>query len=215
MEGCPLSLNPLLLRFADPKLERRYRDDRLNFRLNSFRVSAISGAAMWLLFTLLNSFTIQDPSQPLFYVRLSGMVGLLLLYAASFAVRPGRRIEAAGVAALAVNIGLLTLVLVFMSPISLPYYPLSDVYQVLAVVSFVLCCVSFVEGVVLAAGTICFFFFAVTVLWPEPGLLVLYHFAWVFSLIVLVGVGSYILDCVSAPNIDAFRRPTLGLTQSR
>lgn len=194
MEGRPRSLNPVLLRFADPTLERRYRDDRRHFRLNAFRVSAISGAAIWLLFTLLNSFTIQNSSLPLLYVRLGGMVGLLLLYAASFTVRPGPWIEAAGFAALAVNIGLLTLVLVFMSPISLPYYPPSEVYPVLAVVSFVLCGVSFVEGVVLAAGTICFFFFAVTVLWPEPGLLVLYHFAWVFSVIVFVGVGSYMLD---------------------
>jgi adenylate cyclase len=194
MERRARALNPLLLRFADPRLERRYRDDRLNFRLNAFRVSAIAGAAIWLLFTLLNSFTIQDPSQPLLYVRLSGIVGLLLLYVASFTVRPGRWVEAAGFATLAVNIGLLTLVLVFMSPMSLPYYPPSEVYPVLAVVSFVLCGVSFIEGVALAAGTLCLFFFAVTVLWPEPGLLVLYHFAWVFSVIVFVAVGSYILD---------------------
>jgi class 3 adenylate cyclase len=188
------ALNPLVLRFADSKLERRYRDDRLGFRLNAIRVSAIAGAAIWLLFTLLNSFTIRDPSQLLFYVRVTGFVGLVALCAATFTVKPGRWIEPIGFATLAVNIGLLTLVLVFMLPMSLPYYPPSEVYPVLAVVSFVLCGVSFVEGVVLAAGTICLFFFSVTVLWPEPALLIVYHFTWVLSIIVFAGVGSYMLD---------------------
>ena len=188
------ALNPLVLRFADSKLERRYRDDRLGFRLNAIRVSAIAGAAIWLLFTLLNSFTIRDPSQLLFYVRVTGFVGLVALCAATFTVKPGRWIEPIGFATLAVNIGLLTLVLVFMLPMSLPYYPPSEVYPVLAVVSFVLCGVSFVEGVVLAAGTICLFFISVTVLWPEPALLIVYHFTWVLSIIVFAGVGSYMLD---------------------
>jgi adenylate cyclase len=194
VEGHLQSLHPVSLCFADPKLERRYRDDRLSFRLDAFRVSAIAGTAIWLLFTLLNSFTIQDPSQPLFYVRLSGIVGLLLLYVASFTVKPGRWIEAAGFATLAINIVQLTLVLVFMSPMSLPYYPPSEVYPVLAVVSFVLCGVSFIEGVALATGTLCFFFISVTILWPEPALLVVYHSAWVLSVIVIAGVGSYMLD---------------------
>jgi hypothetical protein len=146
------------------ELERRYHDDRLGFRFNAVRVAAIAGAAIWLLFTLLNSFTIRDPSQPLLYFRITGSAGLLVVFAATFAVRPGRWVEPTGFAALAVNIVLLTLVLAFMSPVSLPYYPQSEVYAVLAVVSFVLCGVTFAEGVTLAAGTICFFFFAVTVL---------------------------------------------------
>jgi class 3 adenylate cyclase len=192
--GPPRALNPVFLRFADPKLERRYHDDRLGFRFNAVRVAAIAGAAIWLLFTLLNSFTIRDPSQPLLYFRITGSAGLLAVFVATFAVRPGRWVEPTGFAALAVNIILLTLVLAFMSPVSLPYYPPSEVYAVLAVVSFVLCGVTFVEGVTLAAGTICFFFFAVTVLWPEPALLTIYHFTWLLSIIVFAGVGSYMLD---------------------
>ena len=188
------SLHPLLLRFADPGLERRYHDDRLGFRSIAVRVAAIAGAAIWILFTLLNSFTIGDPSQPLLYVRITGAVGLLAVFATTFAVKPGRWIEPTGFVTLAVNIVLLTLVLAFMSPVSLPYYPPSEIYPVLAVVSFVLCGVSFAEGVALAAGTICLFFFAVTVLWPEPALLITYHFNWLLSIVVFAGVGSYMLD---------------------
>jgi adenylate cyclase len=192
--GPPRTLNPVFLRFADPELERRYRDDRLGFRFNAVRVATIAGAAIWLLFTLLNSFTIRDPSQSLLYVRIAGSTGLLAIFAATFAVKPGRWIEPAGLMILAANSGMLTLVLVFMSPMSLPYYPPTEIYLVLAVVSFVLGGVSFVEGVALAAGTICLFFFSVTVLWPEPALLVVYHFAWVLAVIVVAGASSYVLD---------------------
>ena len=187
-------LNPILLRFADPGLERHYRDDRLNFRLNAVRVGVIAGAGLWLLFTLLDEFAIGDPSQPLLYIRLTMIVGLLAVGAATFVVRPERWPEPVGFATLAANMGMLTLVNVVISPMSLRYYPPSVIYPVLAVSSFVLCGVSFVEGVVLAAGAICLFFFSVTVLWPEPGLLLLYHFAWVLSVIVIAGVGSYMLD---------------------
>ena len=83
-------LNPVLLRFADPGLERHYRDDRLNFRLNAVRVGVIAGAGLWLLFTLLDEFAIRDPSQPLLYIRLTMIVGLLVLGAATFVVRPER-----------------------------------------------------------------------------------------------------------------------------
>jgi hypothetical protein len=43
------SLNPVFLRFADPKRERQYRDDQLGYRFNAVRVAAIAGAAVWLL----------------------------------------------------------------------------------------------------------------------------------------------------------------------
>jgi adenylate cyclase len=194
VEGHRRSLHPISLRFTDSRLERRYRDDRLGFRFNAVRVATIAGAAIWLLFTLLNSFTIRDPSQPLLFVRITGVAGLLVVFAATFAVKPGRWVEPTGFAVLAVNIVQLTLVLVFMSPMSWPYYPPTEIYLVLAVVSFVLCGVSFLEGAALAVGTICLFFFSVTVLWPEPGLLVVYHFAWVLAVIVVAGASSYVLD---------------------
>jgi adenylate cyclase len=194
VEGRSRSLNPILLRFADSKLERRYRDDRLNFRLIAVRVSAIAGVGLWLSFTVLSGYAIGDPSRLLFDVRVTTIVGLLTFCAATFAVKPGRWIEPAGFAMLVFNAGMLTLVLVFMSPASLPYYPSSVVYPVLAVASFVLCGVSFVEGVTLATGTICLFFISVTALRPEPGLLVVFHLAWVLSVVVIAGVGSYMLD---------------------
>lgn len=71
VEGRRRSLHPISLRFTDSRLERRYRDDRLGFRFNAVRVATIAGTAIWLLFTLLNSFTIRDPSQPLLFVRIA------------------------------------------------------------------------------------------------------------------------------------------------
>jgi adenylate cyclase len=192
MEG--RSLNPIWLRFADPDLERRYRDDRLNFRVVAVRVSVIAGAVLWLSFTLMNRLIVRDPSQLLFYVRGTAIIGLTALGAATFVVKPGRWIEPTGLMALVANAGLLTLVLVFMSPMSLPYNPPSVVFPVLAVASFVLCGVSFIEGAASAAATICLFFISIIVLWPEHGVLVVFHFAWVLSVIVIAGVGSYMLD---------------------
>jgi len=194
LEGRQRLLHPILLHFADIEVERRYRDSRLQFRLIAVRVSVIAGAVLWLVFTLMDGVTIRDPSQLLFWVRVAAIIGLLALCAATFAVKPGRWIEPTAFMTLAGNAGLLTLVLAFMSRISLPYYPPSVVYPVLAVASFVLCGVSFFEGVTLAAGTICLFFVSITFLWPESGMLVVYHLAWVLSVIVISGVGPYMLD---------------------
>jgi adenylate cyclase len=187
------SLNPVLLRFADPTLERFYGNDRLTFRVNALRAAALAGAAVWLLFTLLNSLTIRDPSEPLFYVRVSGFITMLAICAATVIVRPGRWIEPISVVAIAVTIVQLTLVIAFMSPVSAQYYPPTEIGMILGVVSFI-GGVSFVEGLALAAGTICAFLISVTVLWPEPTLLIVFHSAWVVSVISVSAVGSYLLD---------------------
>jgi adenylate cyclase len=186
------SLDPVVLRFADPKLERRYRDDHIRFRINATRVATLAAAAIWLAFTLLNSLTIRDPSQLLFYVRVMGFVVAIAVCIATLIARPGRWIEPITFAMIAVTIGLTTLLLASMSRLSLPYYPPTEIAMLLGVGSFV--AVSFVEGVALAAGTICAFLISVIVLWPEPALLVVFQSAWVVSVVVVAGAGSYLLD---------------------
>jgi hypothetical protein len=64
----PSLLHPFLPSFTDAKLERRYRDDRLGYRLTALRVSFVAGIATWLLFVALDLLTIHDPSIPLFYI---------------------------------------------------------------------------------------------------------------------------------------------------
>jgi adenylate cyclase len=192
MEERSRSLNPVLLRFADPKLERRYRDDRLRFRINILRAVSIAGALLWLMFTVLNSLTIRDPSPLLLATRVQVIVGAIALWAATVIVKPGRWIEPISFAVLALQIVLFTQVLAFMSPVSLPFFPPTVIALNLGALSFV--GVRFVEGVVLAAGTICAFLIWVIVLWPEPALLVVFQSGWLVSVIALAGVSSYLLD---------------------
>jgi adenylate cyclase len=96
-------------------------------------------------------------------------------------------------ATIAVTIVQLTLVLAFMSRLSLPYYPPTEIGMILGVGSFA-GAVTFVEGALLAAGTICAFLISMIVLWPEPALVVVFHSAWVVSVIAFAGAGSYLLD---------------------
>ena len=49
----PTLLHPLLPRFTVSKLERRYRDDRLGYRLTALRVSFVAGIALTALYLLL------------------------------------------------------------------------------------------------------------------------------------------------------------------
>jgi adenylate cyclase len=187
------SLHPLLPRFADPKLERRYRDDHIEFRINALRAAAFSGVVIWLAFSLLNSLTIRDPSQPLFYVRISAIAAAIAICAVTLVARPGRWVEPVSFATIAVTIVQLTLVVAFMSPVSLPYYPPSEIGMILGAASF-FGGVTFAEGVVLAIGAICAFLISMTVLWPEPALVVVFRSAWVLSVIAIAGAGSYLLD---------------------
>ncbi len=190
----PAPLHPFLPRFVDPKLERRYRDDRLEYRLHALRISCLAGIAIYVLFFSLDLLAIHDPSASLFYVRLIGTISLVPILVASFILKPGRWIETLGFVAIAIQIPLLTGVLAFMSPVSLPYYQPTELYIMLGVISFVLCGVSFVEGLILAFGTICAFFISAIAFWPEPPLVLAFHFAWLSAVIFVAAVGSFVLD---------------------
>jgi class 3 adenylate cyclase len=180
--------------FIDTKLERRYRDDRLGFRLAALRVSCLAGIAIYLSFLSLDLLTIHDPSVPLFCVRIIGAVALISFLVATFALTSGRWIEPAGFAVIAIQIPLVTTLLAVTSPASVPYYQPTEVFMAIGVSCFILCGVSFIEGAILALCTICTFFITVIVLQPEPILILTFHFAWLFTVIVIVAIGSFMLD---------------------
>jgi adenylate cyclase len=186
-------LHPLIPRFIDPSLERRYRDQRLEFRLNSLGVVAFAGVVIWVSFTLLNSFTVRDPSQLLLLVRATAIIYTAMIFAATLLVKPGRWIYPVGFLGFAVQVPLLTCVLAFMSPLSLPYYPPTAIFMMLGTLSFAVG-LSFLESFAIAVCTTCAFFISVRVLWPEPSLLVIFHFAWLATVIAFAGVNSYLLD---------------------
>jgi hypothetical protein len=123
----PTLLHPLLPRFTFSKLERRYRDDRLGYRLTALRVSFVAGIAIWMLFVALDLLTIHDPSIPLFYIRIAGTLSLIPFFLATFLIKPGRWIEVIGFAAVFIQIVLLTALVAFLSPVSLPYYQPTEV----------------------------------------------------------------------------------------
>jgi len=190
----PTLLHPLLPRFTNSKLERRYRDDRLGYRLTALRVSFVAGIAIWMLFVALDLLTIHDPSIPLFYIRIAGTSSLIPFFLATFLIKPGRWIEVIGFAAVFIQIVLLTALVAFLSPVSLPYYQPTEVWITIGVATFVVCGVSFIDGLILALGTVFGFFLSVTILQPEPLLLIAFDFAWLSAVLSFVGLGSYILD---------------------
>jgi adenylate cyclase len=187
-------MHPFTMRFADPLLERQYHDARLSFRLTASQISVLSSAAIWVIFTILNSVTIRDPSEAIYYVRVAGIVVCLASFLATVAIPLGRWIEPAFWLIVAGNILLLTLLLAFMGSVSLKYYPPTSIFIVMAVASFALCGFTFIESVFLVGFVFCAFFFSVIVLWPETPLEVLYNANWLFAATVVAGVGSYLLD---------------------
>lgn len=162
------SLHHFLPRFTDPKLERRYRDDRLQYRLHAVRVSLSIGIAIWLSFALLDVLTIRDPSVTLFYLRIVSPLLFVPIVGLTFIFKPGRWVEWLGFLSIAVQFLLMTTAIALLSPASLRYYQPTEIWMVMGVISFVLCGVSFIEGLLLAFGVICAFFISVTVLSPEP-----------------------------------------------
>jgi adenylate cyclase len=188
------TLHSVIPRFVEPELERRYRDDRLTYRLSALRVSLPAGIAIWLLFGILDLTAIHDPSVPLFYIRIIGTVSLIPMLVAALVLKPGRWMETVGFIAIAVQLPLLSALIAVLSPSSLLYFQPTDIWILIGVASFVLCGVSFVEGLILAIGTIFAFFVSVIVFWPEPPLLLAFHFAWLFAVITFVAIGSFVLD---------------------
>jgi hypothetical protein len=76
-ERLPVAFHPFLPRFNDARLERQYRDSRAEYRPSAIRISCFAGIAIWVLFTSLDRLTIHDPSAPLFYVRILGIISLI------------------------------------------------------------------------------------------------------------------------------------------
>ena len=144
------------------------------------------GLAIWMLFVALDLLTIHDPSIPLFYIRIAGTLSLIPFFLATFLIKPGRWIEVIGFAAVFIQIVLLTALVAFLSPVSLPYYQPTEVWITIGVATFVVCGVSFIDGLILALGTVFGFFLSVTILQPEPLLLIAFDFAWLSAVLTFV-----------------------------
>ncbi|WP_158814302.1 adenylate/guanylate cyclase domain-containing protein [Methylocapsa sp. S129] len=188
------SMHPVTLRFGDRQLERRYHEARLPYRILANRISALAGSLAYLAFLTLDRFTIQDPSAALFTVSLAGIIGFALIFLATILVRPGRWIEPMGLVVIAGNALFLALYLMSLSATSHAYDPPSAVYTMAAVTCFALCGVTFIEGALLALYTIGIFLLVVTVLLPEPPLVIEYQWAWMALVVAFSAIGSYLLD---------------------
>lgn len=115
------ALDPILMRFVDPAVERHYGDDRRRFRLSAVRVAAIAMAGVWLAFIVLNAVEIHDPSQALLNLRVSGLVVNIAFFGVTFFARPGRWIDPLGFIVIVVVVVQNMMLREFMSPVSLPY----------------------------------------------------------------------------------------------
>ena len=187
-------LHPFLPQFADPKIERRYRDARLEYRLAALRVTITAGVFISMMFAALELHTTHDPSLPLFYVHLVGTLTLLICFAAASLRKPSRWIEFLCLGAMITQIALLTTMLALSSSVSMSYYEPTELWIALGVASFVVCGGSFVDGLVLALCTVCAFFASVTFLHPEAPLALAFHFAWLSTTLGLVAIGTFVLD---------------------
>jgi len=187
-------INALTLHFADPLLERSYRDSLRPFRHAVMQMLSLAGSVLWIVFTLLNALTIHDQSEALLAVRLIAIFGTACSFVTTLLLKPGRWVGPAGFAIFAFNIVCLTLVVATMSPVSLPYYSPLAISMTQGIVCFGLAMMSFVEGILLALITVSLFFITATIFWPEPALVILFNGTWLFTVISLVGIGAYCLD---------------------
>jgi class 3 adenylate cyclase len=181
------------MQFTDSEVERHYRDSQLKFRLNAIRVATTAMAGVWLSFIFLNALAIHDPSPPLLYVRLSGLVINVAVLGATFVAKPGRWIAPVGFVVIALAIVQNMLLRPFMSPVSLPYIQATEIAMLIGVGAFC-ACVTFFEGIILAAALFCASLFSVVVFWHEPALFVVLHCAWLSSLLAAAGSSGYLLD---------------------
>ncbi len=187
-------LHRFLPQFADPKIERQYRDARLEYRLTALKVTITAGVFISTVFAALDLLTLHDASPPLFYVHITGTVTLLVFLAAVSLRKPNRRIELLCFGAMITQIVLLTTMLALSSSLSVSYYQPAELWTALGVASFVLCGGSFVDGLVLALCTVCAFFASVTLLRPEAPLVLAFHVAWLSTTLGLVAIGTFVLD---------------------
>jgi len=186
-------LHPFLPQFADTKIERQYRDARLEYRSTALKVTITAGVFISMVFAALDLLTLHDASPPLFYVHIMGTVTLLVFLAAASLRKASRRIELLCFGAMITQIALLTTILALSSS-SMSYYQPTELWIALGVASFVVCGGSFVDGLVLALCTVCAFFASVTFLHPEPPLVLGFHFAWLSTTLGLAALGTFALD---------------------
>ena len=187
-------LHRFLPQFADPKIERQYRDARLEYRLTALKVTITAGVFISMAFAALDLLTLHNASPPLFYVHITGTVTLLVFLAAVSLRKPNRWIELLCFGAMITQIALLTTMLALSSSLSVSYYQPTELWIALGVASFVVCGGSFVDGLVLALCTVCAFFASVTFLHPEAPLALGFHFAWLSTTLGLVAIGTFVLD---------------------
>ncbi len=187
-------LHSFLPQFADPKLERRYRDAHLQHRSIALKVTIAAGVLISILFAAIDQSTIHDPALPLFHVRLAGTLALLAFFVAASLGGRDRRIELLCFGAIITQIAVFTVMLALSSSAPPWYNQPTELWLALGVASFVVCGGSFVDGLLLALCTIFAFFVSVTVLRPEPPTLLWFHFAWLASTLGLAALGSFVLD---------------------
>jgi hypothetical protein len=67
------TIKVLTLHFVDPDMERRYRESFRPLRHAVMQMLSLAGSALWIVFTLLNTFTMHDHSEALLAVRISAI----------------------------------------------------------------------------------------------------------------------------------------------
>jgi adenylate cyclase len=187
-------LHRFLPQFADPKIERQYRDARLAYRLTALKVTITAGIFISIAFAALDLLTIHNASPPLFYVHILGTATLLVFFAAVSLRKLNRWIELLCFGAMITQIVVLTTMLALSSSASISYYQPTELWIALGVASFIVCGGTFVDGLVLALCTVCAFFVSVTLLHPEEPLALGFHFAWLSTTLGLVAIGTFVLD---------------------
>jgi adenylate cyclase len=193
-QNAGLRLHPFLPRFVDSKIERRYRDARLDYRLTALRVTILVGILISILLATLDLLTTHAPSMTLFYVRIVGTLSLIAFYAATLLIKPDRWIEVFSFGVMLTQIVLLTFMLGLSSPGSVSYYQPTELWTALGVASFIVCGTSFLDGLILALCTVFAFFISVIFLQPEGPQVLGFHFAWLSTVLALAAVGSFVLD---------------------
>ena len=188
------SMHPVTLRFANPVLERHYHDARLRSRCVAGRMSSLAGALAWLAFILLGILIDREPLSIVRFTTIAAFVGMLGMFCLHFILKPGRWVEIAGIIILLANFCLLLFLTAMTDTADATYFAPSTVFTMAAVMSFALVGVTFWEGAQVAAVAVAFYYFAVTVLLPQPFISILYQSAWMLTTTAFAGLGFYSLD---------------------
>jgi class 3 adenylate cyclase len=188
------SMHPVTLRFADPVLERHYHDARLRSRFVAGRMSSLAGALAWLAFILIGILIEREPLMVVRFTTIAAFVVMMGMFGLHFLLKPGRWVEVTGIMILLGNFCALLFLSALTDPVDMPYFPPATVFTMAAVMSFALVGVTFWEGARVAAVAVAFYYFAVTVLLPQPAISIIYQSAWMLTTTVFAGLGFYSLD---------------------